>query len=184
MNCVQAKNSCSTPTKAFDVRFVERRVDFVEHAERAGPAAKNRQQQRHAGQRFFAAAEQRNVARLLARRTGDDLDAAIEDVDARVEHDVGLAAAEQLAEQRLEVLRGPPPAFRRTARRLSALILPMICASDFLAGSDPACCADSVAKRASSSSNSARAVEIHAADAVELRSQVGDLGLDLLPHFR
>jgi hypothetical protein len=42
--------------EAVDVRFVERGIDFVEHAERAGAAAENRQEERHAGQGLFAAA--------------------------------------------------------------------------------------------------------------------------------
>ena len=59
--------------------------------------------QRHAGHRLFAAAEQRNAARLLAGRPGDDLDAAVQNIDVLLQHDVGVPAAEQVAEQRLEM---------------------------------------------------------------------------------
>src|SRR5262249_10609021 len=80
-----------------------RGVHLVQDAERAGPAAEDGQQQRHAGQRLFAAAQQRDVARLLAWRPGDDLDAAVENVDPFVQDDVRLPTAEQLAKQRLKV---------------------------------------------------------------------------------
>ena len=60
-----------------DVGFVERRVDFVEHAEGAGLVLEDADQQRERGERLFAAGEQQHVLQLLARRRGDDVDAAL-----------------------------------------------------------------------------------------------------------
>ena len=89
--------------EAVDVGLVQGGVDFVEHAERAGPAAEDGQQHGHAGERLFAAAKKRNAARFLAGRPGDDLDAAVENIHAFFQHDVGLAAAEQIAEKLLKM---------------------------------------------------------------------------------
>ena len=66
-------------------------------------AAKDREQQRHAGESFFAAGEERDAARLLARWAGDDFDAAFEYVVGFVDDDIGLAAAEEVAKQFLKV---------------------------------------------------------------------------------
>src|ERR1700733_3912860 len=90
--------------KSLDVRLVQGRIDLVEHAKRARPVLKNCQQQGYAGQSFFAAAQERDVSRLLAGGASDDFDAAVEYVDPFFEHHVGLPAAKQLAKQRLEVL--------------------------------------------------------------------------------
>src|SRR5437879_5596791 len=79
------------------IRLIEGGINFVEHAKRARPAAEDRQEQGHAGERLFTAAKQRDISRLLARWPGDDLDAGVEDVCPLFEHDVGLSAAKQLA---------------------------------------------------------------------------------------
>ena len=43
------------PREAFDVRLIERRVDFVQNAEGARRVVKNGHQKRHCGERFFSA---------------------------------------------------------------------------------------------------------------------------------
>src|SRR5437868_11481618 len=85
------------------IRFVEGGINFVEHAKGARAAAEDRQEQRHARERLFPAAEQRNISRLFARGTGDDLDTGVEDIRPLFEHDVGLSAAKQLAKQLLKM---------------------------------------------------------------------------------
>ena len=104
--------------EAIDVGLVQGGVDLVEHAERAGPAAEDGQQQGHAGHRLFAAAQERNAPRLLAGRPGDDLDAAVENIDVLLQDDVGLAAAEQIAEERLEM---PLDGFQRLGKQPPAV---------------------------------------------------------------
>src|SRR5262249_42792275 len=89
--------------ETLDVSFVQRGIDFVQHAERAGTAPENGQQQSNTGKRFFAAGQQRNVARLFARWAGDNFDAAFQNVDAFFEDNVCVATAKQLAEQLLEM---------------------------------------------------------------------------------
>ena len=85
--------------EAADVRLVERRVEFVEHAERAGLDHVDREQQRDGGHRALATGEQRDRLQLLAGRLGDDLDAGFERVALVEQHEVGLAL---LAEEFLE----------------------------------------------------------------------------------
>ncbi len=86
-----------------DVGFVQCRIDLVEHAKRAGAVLKNGKKQCNTSERLFAAAEQRDVARLLAGRPGDNLDTAFENIDPFFEYDVGVASTEELAEQALEM---------------------------------------------------------------------------------
>ena len=45
--------------EAIDVGVVERRIDFVQHAERRGIGEEHREDERGGGQRLFAAGEQR-----------------------------------------------------------------------------------------------------------------------------
>ena len=51
--------------EAIDVRFVERRVHFVQHAERARPHHVDREEQRDGGHGPLAAGEQRDVCSCL-----------------------------------------------------------------------------------------------------------------------
>ena len=85
------------------VRLVERRVHLVEDAERARLAPEDREQERDRGERLLAAGEERERAQFLARRAGGDLDAGLQHVEPVFQNDVRLPAAEQLAEQFLEV---------------------------------------------------------------------------------
>src|SRR5690606_2193377 len=92
------------PHVTFDVPLVESRIDLVEDTEGTGLALEDREQKRHRSERLLATAQERNAAELLSRRTGDNIDAALEHVLRVFEHDVPVPAAEQLAEQLLEVL--------------------------------------------------------------------------------
>ena len=56
--------------EAVDVGVVERRVDFVEHADRRGIGEEQREDQRDRGQRLLAARQQRERLQPLARRLG------------------------------------------------------------------------------------------------------------------
>ena len=86
-----------------DVGVVERRVDLVEQAERARLVAEDREHQRDRGQRLLAAGEQLHALQALARRRGDDVDAAFERIAFVEQRDAGAAAAEQRRERLLEV---------------------------------------------------------------------------------
>ena len=63
--------------EAADVGLVERRVDFVEDAERAGRVLENADQQGQRSERLFAAGEQQHALQALARRRSHDVDAAL-----------------------------------------------------------------------------------------------------------
>ena len=60
--------------EALDIGVVERRVDFVEHADRRRIGQEHREDQRHRRQRLLAARQQRQGLRLLARRAGEDFE--------------------------------------------------------------------------------------------------------------
>ena len=76
-NCVVALISCDQLGEAAHVGLVERSVDLVEDAEGRGLELEDADQQRERGERLFAAREQKDVLQLLARRRGDDVDAAL-----------------------------------------------------------------------------------------------------------
>ena len=63
--------------EAPDVGFVERRVHFVQDAERARLVAEDGDQQRQRRHGFFAAGEQQHVLQALARRRRHDVDAGV-----------------------------------------------------------------------------------------------------------
>ena len=86
-----------------DVGIVERRVDLVEQAERAGLVLEEREHQRDRGQRLLAAGEQLDALQALARRLRDDLDAALDRVVLVEQGQPGASAAEERAEDLLEV---------------------------------------------------------------------------------
>ena len=89
--------------EALDVGLVERRVHFVQDAERAGRVAEDGHQEGHRGQRFLAARKQRDVLQALAGGRGHDVDAAFGQVGFVGEAHLALAAAEQGLEHFLEV---------------------------------------------------------------------------------
>ena len=121
--------------EAFDIGFVERGIDFVEHAEGAGAAAKNRQEQGHAGEGLFTAGKERDVARLFAGGPGDNFDAAFQYVGPLFEHNICLAAAEQFAEELLEMAFG---GFKRFGEEPAAVGVNAV--DDFFSSSDALAC--------------------------------------------
>src|SRR6185369_17951109 len=80
------------------VDFVERRVDFVKDAERTRSIAEDSDEQGESGERLLSAGEQQHVLKLLARRRGDDIDAALGRILFVGELHEGHAAAEELLE--------------------------------------------------------------------------------------
>ena len=104
MNCECARNRCKHADEAVDVGLVQRGVQLVQHAERAGLDLVNREQQRHGGHGLLAAGQQRDGLQLFARRAGDDVNAAFEQVVLVHQHQVGFAAAEDLGEHGPEVV--------------------------------------------------------------------------------
>ena len=90
--------------EAGQVDVVEGRVDLVQEAEGRRPVAEEGEQEGQAGQRFLAAREQDEVLDALARRLGDDLDAALEGIVRLEELDLGVAALEERGEEVSEVL--------------------------------------------------------------------------------
>ena len=105
MNWVSSDISRSSVDEAQGVDVVERRVDLVEDAEGRGLGAEEREEQRDRGQRLLAAGHQHQVLQPLARRAGDDLDAALQQVLLVEQAHLGLAAAEEAREGLAEVRR-------------------------------------------------------------------------------
>ncbi len=103
MNCVQARKSLSTLMKRSMLASSRAASTSSSTQNGLGLAAEDGQKHGHAGERFFAAAKKRDAARLLARRPGDDLDAGVENIHALLQHDVGVAAAEKIAEKLLKM---------------------------------------------------------------------------------
>ena len=58
------------------------RLHLVEEVEGTGPSEEEGKQERDGAECLLTAGEQRDRARVLAGRTGDDLDARLENVDA------------------------------------------------------------------------------------------------------
>ena len=97
MNCTRSDICLHDVAEAADVVLVERRVHFVQHAERRGIQVEDREHQRHGGERLLAARKLVDAAVALAGRTRHDGDAGFEDVFAD-QLQVGMTAAEQLRE--------------------------------------------------------------------------------------
>ena len=83
-NCVSRLMPAQHVGESADVGFVQRRVDFVQHAERAGLVLEDADQQRQRSEGLFAAGEQQHVLQLLARRRGNDVDAALREFSSSV----------------------------------------------------------------------------------------------------
>src|SRR4051794_35518952 len=88
--------------EALDIGIVERRVDFVQHADRRRVGQEYREDQRQRGQRLLAAREKRHRLRLLAGRARHDVEAGLERILGFDELQFRRAAAEQQREQLLE----------------------------------------------------------------------------------
>ena len=91
------------PEEAVQVDVVERGLDLVHHVERRRPAAEHGEQERQRGQAALATGQQRQLLDVLAARLGLDLDARVEQVVGRREHELAGAAGEQRGEQLREV---------------------------------------------------------------------------------
>src|SRR5207249_6536038 len=87
--------------EAADVALVERRIDFVEHAERRGSYAEDGQEKRRRGERALAARQLRQAADPLARRSRVDVDAGLLGILARAQR--GLPAVEQALKEEAEL---------------------------------------------------------------------------------
>ena len=88
-----------------DVRIVESGVKLVQHCERSGLDAENREQKRDSRHCTLAAGKERHALRTLARRTCDDVNAALERILLVLKkHKTSFAAVEELREHLLEVL--------------------------------------------------------------------------------
>jgi len=74
------QESLQKPDEPVDVRFVQRRVQLVQHAERAGLDLVNGEQQRHRRHRLLAARQERNRLQLLARRPRHDVNPALQQI--------------------------------------------------------------------------------------------------------
>ena len=92
----RARHLVEQVAEALDIVIVERRVDFVQHADRRRIGEEHREDQRQRGQRLLAAREQRQRRRLLARRLGDDFEAGFQRIVVLDQLQLGGAAAEQL----------------------------------------------------------------------------------------
>ncbi len=87
-----------------EVHVVERGLHLVHHVERRRPGAEHREQVRQRGQRALAARQQRQLADVLARRPGLELDAGLEQVVRIGEPEPTLTTGEEGLEQQGEVL--------------------------------------------------------------------------------
>ena len=87
-----------------DVRFVQRRVHLVQHAEGAGLHHVDGEEQGHGRHRALATGQERYALQLLAGRLGDNVDAGLERVILIHEDEIRLTSAEELGEHDLEVI--------------------------------------------------------------------------------
>jgi hypothetical protein len=95
MNCTRSDICFHDVAEAADVVLVERRVDFVQQAERRGIQVEDREHQRDGGERLLATRELVDAAVALARRARHHGHAGRERIFAH-QFQVGVAAAEQL----------------------------------------------------------------------------------------
>ena len=118
MNCECVEEPLQHADETVDVRFVQRRIQFVQHAERARLDLVNREQQRHGGHGLLAAGQQRNGLQLFAGRTGDDIDAAFQHIAFVHQNQVRFAAAENLGEHGAEIVANLLEGLREHLARL------------------------------------------------------------------
>jgi hypothetical protein len=82
--------------------IVQRRVDFVQHADRRRVGEEHREDQRQRGQRLLAAREQRERLRLLAGRLGDDFETRFQRIVALDQGQFGLPPPNSSVNSRLK----------------------------------------------------------------------------------
>src|SRR6266852_4801640 len=100
--------------------LIERGVDFVHHAKRAGIQQEEGENQRHRAQRFFTARQQANFLDLLASGLDEDIDASFEYVACFGQFEPALATAQKLGEQFGKI---PGRAFERLGEALARLAI-------------------------------------------------------------
>src|SRR5215468_8201722 len=86
------------------VGLIERRIDLIKDAERAGLILEDANQKRQRGQRLLAAGEQEYILQFLAGRRCDDVDAALRGVLNIGQPHESLPATEELTEGDLKIL--------------------------------------------------------------------------------
>src|SRR5256885_11020530 len=89
--------------KAAHVRLIERRIHFIEYAERTGLVLEDTDQQRQSGKRLFSAGEQQHILQLLAWRRSHDVDSALRGVLYVGEAHEALASTKKFAEGDLKI---------------------------------------------------------------------------------
>ena len=89
--------------EALDIGVVQRRIDFVEHADRRRIGQEQSEDQGDGGQRLLAARQQGQRRQPLARRLGHDLQPGLERIVALDQLEMRLAAVEQGREQAAEM---------------------------------------------------------------------------------
>ena len=89
--------------KALDIGVVERGVHLIEHADRRRIGQEHREDERHRGQRLFAAGQQRHGHGLLAGRARKNVEPRLQGIIAFDELQFRRAAVEQQREQLLEM---------------------------------------------------------------------------------
>src|SRR5208283_1194493 len=89
--------------ETFDIGVVERRIHFVENANRRRIGKKNCEDQRHRGKRLFAAGQKRHDLWPFSWRTHEDFKPGFERVFGFDQLKLGRAAAEKSREQLLEM---------------------------------------------------------------------------------
>ena len=187
---VEPRHLVEQVAEAVDVVIVERRVHFVQHADRRRIGQEHRKDQRQRGQRLLAAGQQRQRRRLLPGRLGQNFEPGFERVVAFDQLQFGGAAAEQLGEQVLEVLvdlfeRGQQPLARLAVEALDALaqVLDRLDQVVALGGQD-ACWAStsrssSSARRLTAPSRSRSRRSRSSVASISARSGSGVVGFDL-----
>src|SRR4029079_352939 len=81
--------------EAVEIDVIEGGLDLVHHVERARPGAEHREQVGQRGQRPLATGPQRQLAHVLARGRGLDLDARVQQVVGLRETKPSLATGEE-----------------------------------------------------------------------------------------
>jgi hypothetical protein len=89
-----ATHSVEQIAEAFDIGVVERRIHFVENADRRRIGQKDREDQRQRGQRLFAAGQKRHDLRLFPWRPGEVFEPGLKRIVGFDQLELGRAAAE------------------------------------------------------------------------------------------
>src|SRR5262249_3546383 len=102
--------------EAVNVVFVERRIHFIENAERTRAHHVDSKQQRDGRHCAFTAAQERDALQLFPRRLGDDLDATVERIVLIQQRQIRAPAAAQLGKHFTEI---HPNLLKRVGKQFS-----------------------------------------------------------------